>query len=80
MFPKRIGLIVWVNDFKSAKNLEKFGNMLYISKRLRYAVLYVNETDLQKKIAHIEKLGFVKKVEKSYRTEIKTDYSTKKLV
>lgn len=80
MFPKRTGLIVWVNDARLAKNLERFGNVLYISKRLSYVVIYVNELDIEKKLAYIKKLNFVKKVEKSYRTELKTDFSTQKLI
>ncbi|OEF98898.1 hypothetical protein BHF71_02935 [Vulcanibacillus modesticaldus] len=75
MFPKRAGLIVWVNDTRLAKNLERFGNLLYISKRLRYAVLYVNESEVKNKITNIEKLHYVRRVERSLRTELMTDFT-----
>ena len=75
MFPKRAGLIVWVNDIKHAKNLERFGNVLYISGRLKYANIYVNEAEIESKISYIEKLHFVKKVERSYRTEMHEAFS-----
>lgn len=80
MFPKRSGLIVWVNDIKNAKNIEKFGNVLYSSKRLNYVVIYVNESEVEEKIKQLEKLQIVKKVERSYRNEINTTFSTKKFV
>ncbi len=70
MFPKRVGLVVWMKDIKPGKNLDKYGNVHYISKRLKYALLYVNESEAKQKIAIIEKLHFVKKVEPSYRHEI----------
>ncbi|GBF12556.1 YlbG family protein [Tepidibacillus sp. HK-1] len=77
MFPKRVGLIVWINDFKAARNLERIGHIHFISKRMNYCILYVNEKDMDKTMAYLQKLSFVKKVERSYRTEIKTDYSSK---
>lgn len=78
MFPKRTGLIVWVTDARAARNLERFGNVLYISKRLNYVLLYMNESDIKNKISYIEKLNFVKKVERSYRAEINNIFPTKK--
>jgi len=75
MFPKRVGLIVWVNDIRTAKNLERLGSLHYVSKRLKYVLLYINETDFRKTKSYLEKLSFVKKVELSYRKEITTDFS-----
>lgn len=80
MFPKRAGLIIWVNDTKAAKNLERFGNLQYISQRMKYVLLYVNQEEVKGKTSYIEKLHFVKKVERSYRSEIRMDFNQKSLV
>lgn len=80
MFPKRAGLIVWVNDTKAAKNLERFGNVQYISQRMKYVILYVNEEDVKGKISQLGKLSFVKRLERSYRSEIMIDFSRKSMV
>lgn len=74
MFPERNGLIIWVNDTKLAKNLERVGNLIYISNRYKYVVLYVNKHELDSKIKYIEKLRFVRKVEISNLEEVRKIY------
>lgn len=74
MFPERSGLIVWVNDTKLAKNLDRVGNLIYVSNRCKYAVLYINKQELDSKIKYLEKLRFVKKIEMSNLEEIKKIY------
>lgn len=80
MFPKRVGIIVWVSDIRQARNLERIGSVLYISKRLNYVVLYVNESEAANKIAYLEKLHYVKKVELSYRAEISSIFSDRSYI
>lgn len=75
MFPERTGLIVWLNDLKSARNLDRFGVVHYVSKRMHYAVLYVNADKAEETVRQLQRLHFVKKIEKSHRNEIKTEYS-----
>ncbi len=70
MFPYRIGLIVWVNDIRPVKNLERFGNLIYMSKRLKYAILYTDKSEYENKIVQIEKLNFVNKVDISLNIEV----------
>ncbi|MGD9678565.1 MAG: YlbG family protein [Vulcanibacillus sp.] len=79
MFPKRLGLIVWVNDARFAKSLERFGNLIFISKRLKYAVLYIDKSEYENKVNQIEKLNFVKMVEKSFNLELQLLFSNKAL-
>ncbi|KZE84267.1 YlbG family protein [Paenibacillus elgii] len=77
MFTERSGIIVWVSDLKSAgKHLEKYGNVHFISKRLHYAAMYVYSSRLDETMKQLQKLPFVKKVERSYRNEIKTEYNS----
>ena len=76
MMIERSGLIIWVNDIKAARNLERFGSLHYISKKMNYAALYIHASKLDETIRSLLKLPYVKKVEKSYRNEIKTEYSS----
>ena len=74
---KRSGLIVWFNDYRAAKNLERYGHLLYVSRRMHYALLYVNEEDGEQVTKQLTNLAFIKKVEPSLRHEIKTEYDSK---
>lgn len=77
MFTERSGIIVWVNDLKAAaKQLEKYGNVHFLSKKLHYAAMYVHTSRLEETVKQLQKLPFVKKVERSYRNEIKTEYNS----
>jgi uncharacterized protein YlbG (UPF0298 family) len=76
MFTDRSGLIVWVNDVKAARNLDKYGSLHYISKKMHYAVLYVNTDKMDEIVRNLMRLPYVKKVERSYRNEIKTEYNS----
>ena len=80
MFPKRTGIIAWVSDIKATRNLERFGNVIYTSRRLKYVMIYVNESEVNDKMKQIQKLNFVKKVERSYRSELESLFPSKKLV
>ena len=76
LIPERIGLIVWVNDIKAAKTLEKYGTVHFVSKKLHYIVLYVNAEHEEETVKNIQRLPMVKQVERSLRSEIKTEYNT----
>ena len=76
MFRERTGLIVWVTDLKPARNLERFGAVHYMSKKMLYVVLYVFSERLEETIRQLQRLPYVKKVERSYRNEIKTEYKS----
>ena len=71
---ERLGLAVWVNDLKSARSLGRMGNIHYISKRLKYVYLYIDEKSADQVIHSIEQLPFVKRVERSQRRNICLDF------
>ncbi|MGZ9587011.1 YlbG family protein [Paenibacillus marinisediminis] len=75
MFPERTGYIIWISDVKAARNLEKYGALHYISRRMQYAVLYVNADKAEETMKNVKRLSYVKKIERSYRNELKTEYS-----
>jgi uncharacterized protein YlbG (UPF0298 family) len=72
---ERLGLAVWVKDLKAARSLGRMGNIHYISKRLKYVYLYVDGKTADQVIHRIEKLPFVKRVERSQRMYISFDFS-----
>lgn len=71
MITERTGLIIWVTDLKAAKNLERFGSVHYMSKKMHYVVLYIHASRYDETVRQLQKLAYVRKVERSYRGEIK---------
>jgi uncharacterized protein YlbG (UPF0298 family) len=78
MEQQRIGFIVWVTDTKAARNLERFGNVHYISKKLKYVVIYMDRDKSAQLLERMTKLPYIKKVEPSLRHEIPTEFSSSK--
>lgn len=76
MFTERTGLIIWVTDLKPARNLERYGSVHYMSKKLLYVAMYVHTERLEETMRAIQRLPYVNKVEKSYRNEIPTEYTS----
>ena len=78
MLSQRQGLIVWLNSIKQAKMLRKFGNVHYVSKRLKYVVLYCNQNEIEELTAKLTSFSFVKKVEPSYKPFLKIEFENSK--
>ena len=70
---ERRAIIVWLYTLKPIKQLKRFGNIQYISKRLKYIYLYVNEEEVESVIDKVSK--FVRKVEVSPRHEVRMDFT-----
>jgi len=60
--PRR-SLIVHLNNVRQAKQLRRFGIVEYISNKMKYAVIYMNDEDIEQKKQLIDRLGFVNSVE-----------------
>ena len=78
MHPKRVGIVVWLRNVRDSRHLERYGHLIYVSRRLKYAVLYVNQPELKTKLNQLSRLSFVRKVEPSYLHEVSVDYQVKK--
>jgi uncharacterized protein YlbG (UPF0298 family) len=78
MFGQRQGIIVWLHSLKHAKMLRRFGNVHYVSKRLKYVVLYCNLEETEMLIEKLQSLSFVKKVEPSYKPFLKMEFENSK--
>lgn len=72
---ERTGLILWLNHLKGIKTLEKYGTIHYVSRKMKYAVIYVNRDRMEQTIKQLNHLNFIQRVEPSFRNEIKTEYS-----
>ena len=73
----RRAIYVYYSNYKAARNLRKYGDMISSSKKFRYIKLYVNEEDLLSSITEIENLPYVKNVLVSYRPMLDMDFSKK---
>lgn len=64
MFKKqeRQGIIVYLYYNRDARKLNKFGDVLYHSHKMRYQVLYVNKEEAEDIAKEISELKFVKEV------------------
>ncbi|MCF2942208.1 YlbG family protein [Paenibacillus tarimensis] len=74
MLAERTGYIIWVSDLKAARNLDKYGTVHYVSRKMHYIVMYVNADKAEETVRNIQRLSYVKKVERSFRNELKTEY------
>ena len=72
---ERRAIIVWLYTLKPIKQLKRFGNIQYISKRLKYIYLYVNEEEVESVKDKVSKFHFVRKVEVSPRHEVRMDFT-----
>ncbi len=80
MFGQRQSMIVYLHSLKHAKILRKYGNIHYISKRLKYAVVYCDMEQIEHMMHKLNKLPFVKKIEQSYRPFLKTEFENSVLI
>lgn len=77
MLSERTGYIVWVSDLKAARTLDKYGTVHYMSRKMHYVVLYVDAERAEDTARNVTRLPFVRKLERSYRNELKTEYTSK---
>lgn len=74
MLTERQALIVWLHSLKPAKSLRKYGNVHYVSKKMKYAVLYCDYSGAALLAEKLESFSFVKKVDFSEKPFLKVDY------
>ena len=72
---ERQALVVWLYTLKPIKQLKKFGNIHYVSKRLKYIYLYVSKDEVESVTERLSHFHFVRKVEPSLRQEIRMDFT-----
>lgn len=70
---KRRAVYVFLRGLKHVEQLKKFGDISYISKRMGYVELYLNEDDVEKTVNKLNQYRFVKTVKISPRPDIDPD-------
>ena len=75
---ERQGIIVYVHQLKHAKSLRKYGHVHYISRKLKYVVMYCNQEDVEAVTNKLQRLPFVKDVVVSFRPFLKTEFENAK--
>lgn len=78
MFGQRQGIIVWLYTLKQAKMLRKFGNVHFVSKKLKYVVLYCYQEEVETLTEKLQSYSFVKKVEPSYKPFLRMEFENSK--
>lgn len=71
----RQALIVWMYSNKKVKQLQKYGFVYYVSRKMKYAVLYTDVSEADHIQKNLEKLHFVRQVDVSPRQAMATDYA-----
>lgn len=71
----RQSLIVYTYSLKQTRQLKRYGTVMYVSKKMRYVVLYVNREDVASLSEQLDKLRFVKRVVASKRPEISETFN-----
>lgn len=67
---KRRGLIVYVRTLRQVRQLRKYGNVEYVSRKMRYVLIYMDADKFEKNKQQIEELTFVVKTEISKRQSL----------
>ncbi|PAV29893.1 hypothetical protein CIL05_08420 [Virgibacillus profundi] len=75
---KRQGLIIWFQHMKNIKQIKRYGHLIYASKKLKYAVIYVDHSELQDVEYKLLKHSFISKVDRSYKPFVETNYENAK--
>jgi|GEM_PF-267315 len=70
-------VVVWVYSLKQLKNLRRFGHVQYTSRRMKYVLIYMNEDQVEENMEKINRLHFVRRVEKSFRPDVETNFADK---
>ncbi|GBG93916.1 hypothetical protein LFYK43_03750 [Ligilactobacillus salitolerans] len=73
---QRQGVIVYLYHLKQSKILRKYGTIMYVSRKMKYVVLYLDQDEAAETIQKIVHLKFVKSVVESPQAEIKKDSQT----
>ena len=70
---ERQGVIVYLKHLKHSKQFRKVGTIHYVSRKMKYVLIYMNAEDVNEALHKLKSMKFVSKVEISPRKEIDKD-------
>ncbi len=71
---ERQGMIVHLSKVKQAKALREYGSVHYVSRKMKYAIVYCDRDVYEETFQTLAQLPFVEKVERSQRPFVATTY------
>ncbi|AXF55490.1 YlbG family protein [Salicibibacter kimchii] len=75
MYEQRQGLVVWFRSMKYVRQLRTYGHVQYVSKKMKYAMLYCNQKEAEHLSEQLGRLSFVTGVEWSKRAQLDMDFT-----
>lgn len=78
LFTERQGLAVWLHSLKNVRQLRRYGNIHYVSKKMKYVILYCDQAEAESVAERLRSMPFVKKIELSMRPYVSTEYQNAK--
>lgn len=79
MIEERQGIFIWFAQMKNLRQIKKLGHLVYASKKMKYALLYVNRNEIETVEERLNRFSFVSKTERSAKPLIETTYETDNL-
>lgn len=66
----RRALVIYINGTRVIRTLRQYGVVRYVSRRMHYVILYVDQAQLPQLQTKISHFRAVRRVEKSYRPDL----------
>ncbi|GAJ25350.1 cytosolic protein [Liquorilactobacillus sucicola DSM 21376 = JCM 15457] len=71
---ERQSIIVYLYHLKNSKQLRRYGTIHYVSRRMKYVVLYIDRSAMSETLKKLKEIRFVKRVALSPRSNIKINF------
>lgn len=71
----RVALFVYCNSYKSSRQLGRYGDLGYTSRKAHYSVIYVNEEDAAETVKKLKELKFVKRIRRGHLKDLNKNFS-----
>ncbi len=75
---KRQGVAIWLTSLKFVRQLRRFGHVHYVSKKMKYAIIYCDQGKLEDVVRKLSNTHFVRDVQPSMRPFVDTDFQNAK--
>lgn len=59
----RVPIVIYLNKIQDQFKLRRYGNIVYVSKKQKYCIVYVNKAELEEKLDLLNHLRYVIKAE-----------------
>lgn len=73
-FSERMSLVIYLKSNKYVNRLKHYGFLQYVSRKMHYAILYVDRVNKDRIIDKIEKEHFVDRVKESPKGSLELSY------